>query len=522
MFVHKLVARLALITAPLMAIFVFFFVGRNAPGLAPLNVIAAAAAIYATLFAVSCLNLSRVCREVLSAGASGVAPLHLRLILLLVAALVLYIFLDSTLLDYYQPVSLFDDVILALGVVWALSIGILLALALSSAWPREVGGAALVFSAVLLAGWPLAASLPLVNSPQVGEQVSLHKNVFVGGEDGYDVYRIPALLVLPAGSQLANGEVLHKDRLLAMAEARRDGALDTGVIDLVQKVSDDGGASWQTQQLICRHEQEGQRGKCGNATPVFDGITGKVILAYNLSGISAKGNTGEKKRSHSAVVTVSNDGGITWEKPVTIAEAAQNLVFGPGHGIQKRMPPHVGRLLIPGYAGAHAEVLFSDDHGESWQRSNPVNTGNETEVAELSDGRVYMTTRHRAPIGRPPKPNGRLYSISADGGQTWPDVERDTRLPTPVCQASVASYGREGGLLFANPGHSNARVNMAIRYSPDDGTNWARDIPVYSGPAGYSVLGVQSNGSVALLYEGGVMSYSERISFARVEAGAFR
>ena len=505
-----------------MAIFVFFFIGRNAPGLQPLNLFAGAGSIYATLFAGSCLNLARVCREVVTADELSPPPLYLRCLLLLAAALVLYIFLDSTLFDYYQPLSLFDDVIFSLAVVWSLCIFILLALASSSVWPREAGRAVMVFCLMLLVGWPLAASMSLVNSPQLGEQVSLHRDVFVGGEDGYDIYRIPSLLVLPEGAQLANGKLLKQDRLLAIAEARRDGALDTGVIDLVFKISDDSGASWQPQQVICRYELNGQRGKCGNATPVFDETTGKIILAYNLSGISDVDNKmSGNKRMHSAVYTVSDDGGVSWDKPVRLARAEENLVFGPGHGVQKKLLPKVGRLIIPGYAGAHAEVLFSDDHGQNWQRSAQVNTGNESEIAELSDGRLYMTTRHRAPIGRPPKPNGRLYSISSDGGQTWPDVKTDTQLKTPVCQASVASYGSTGGLLFSNPDHSKARVNMLIHYSPDDGASWDRQVPVYSGPAGYSVLGVQGDESVLLLYERGVMSYSEKISIAKIEAEHF-
>lgn len=187
----------------------------------------------------------------------------------------------------------------------------------------------------------------------------------------------PALLVLPASSRLANGEVLDRDRLLAMAEARRDGALDTGVIDLVMKVSMDGGQTWQPQQVICRYQQEELRGKCGNATPVFDRTTGRVVLAYNTSGIPAPGNG---VRPHSALVRSSEDGGITWSEALTIAGPEDDLVLGPGHGIQKVAAPSVGRLIIPGYLPEQAVVVYSDDHGQSWQRGSGLNTGNETGV----------------------------------------------------------------------------------------------------------------------------------------------
>ncbi|MDX1733889.1 MAG: sialidase family protein, partial [Halioglobus sp.] len=144
----------------------------------------------------------------------------------------------------------------------------------------------------------------------------------------------------------------------------------------------------------------------------------------------------------------------------------------------------------------------------------PLGDGNEAEIAELSDGRLYMATRHVAPIGRPPPPGGRLYALSGDGGDSWSGVGFDTALPTPVCQASVIGAGQR--LLFSNPAHRRARVAMTVRTSDDDGASWRRALQVYPGPAGYSQLGVLEDGGAVLLYERGRLSYSERISFARL------
>lgn len=157
---------------------------------------------------------------------------------------------------------------------------------------------------------------------------------------------------------------------------------------------------------------------------------------------------------------------------------------------------------------------------KSSERSSGLDAGNETGVAELSDGRLYMTTRHRARIGFPPQPNGRLYSVSDDGGSSWPKSQLDTSLATPVCQASVQRYG-ESGLLFSNPAHEKSRVRMTIRYSVNDGRSWDAGIVIYPGPSGYSSLGVFGAGDVAVLYERGKLSYSERISFAVVSAKHF-
>lgn len=513
----KISALLSLISSLAFAVFAFLFVQHNAPGLDAPVLISCLAGAYTLIYLFMGLKLASACFD-RNPDCDQASVMAGRIILPLFVGLLLWVFLDATVFDYYQPISLFDDAIAALAVSWAvLCFLLLLFIIFTRSISLEMLRGALLMAIVALLGWPLAASLDWINAPAANSKLALHKDIFIGGQDGYDIYRIPGLVVLPGGSTLANGKTLSDERTLAFAEARLDGALDTGAIDLVMKFSDDGGANWSKQQLVCRNETDTRRGKCGNATPLFDTTTGTVLLPYNLSGISATADSG---RHHSSELKTSTDGGITWSGARTLA--TDNLVFGPGHGIQKLQAPHVGRLLIPGYLKGHAMVLFSDDHGASWQRGDKLNTGNETEIAELSDGRIYLATRHNAPIGRPPEPNGRLFSLSLDGGVNWSLTETDTRLATPICQASVVRYGDNGGLLFSNPAHHKARVNMRVRYSADDGENWSRDFPVYSGPAGYSVLGVADNGDALLLYERGNMSYSEKISFARIPASQFQ
>jgi hypothetical protein len=71
--------------------------------------------------------------------------------------------------------------------------------------------------------------------------VSASVDVFVGGEGGYPVYRIPSIV------RLERGDVTP--RLLAFAEARGSYA-DVDENDLVMRVSDDDGRTWQTQRVI--------------------------------------------------------------------------------------------------------------------------------------------------------------------------------------------------------------------------------------------------------------------------------
>ena len=62
-------------------------------------------------------------------------------------------------------------------------------------------------------------------------QLQQHE-VFVGGADEVDTYRIPSLIVAPGGT------------LLAFCEARKVSSHDASPTDLVLKRSADGGRSW--------------------------------------------------------------------------------------------------------------------------------------------------------------------------------------------------------------------------------------------------------------------------------------
>lgn len=498
---QRIIAALTNISTVTMLVFIYLFVSRNAPGLTSLYLVIAIAVAYCLLY----LAAAGVLLQALSQEqtASGKAWLS-RIVLVASSAVLAYAFVGATVTDYYQPLSLYDEAIGLLILWWVL---LILQNCMGLFAPAAISRPMAMLSLAALLAWPLAASLWWVNTPQPGSEVASNTAVFVGGEDGYNIYRIPGLVLLPAGSTLANGDTLESDRLLAFAEARRDGALDNGVIDLVLKSSDDSGANWSVQSIICRHQVGERRGKCGNPTPLFDRESGKVTLAYNLSGLE------QDNRWHSAHIMTSLDGGASWEAPRMLAE--DNFVFGPGKGIVKTREPGAGRLLLPGYADGRAHVYYSDDSGLNWQRDAGLQGGNETDVAELADGSLYLATRHNAPISRAPEPNGRLYSVSENGGLHWPEALLDEALPTPVCQVSVLTAD-DGGLLFSNPAHRQSRVMMTARYSGDKGASWPSEVLVYPGPSGYSVLSQGGEGDVFVLYENGNMAYSERISLARI------
>lgn len=347
-----------------------------------------------------------------------------------------------------------------------------------------------------LAMWAFAAEL-------------MQKPLFVQGVGGYNNYRIPALITTQAGT------------LLAFCEAREAG--DSSDIDLVLRRSEDGGKTWSNKQIVW---DDGSN-VCGNPCPVVDQETGIIwlLLTWNDSKFSNKelheGRNGADRR---VFVSSSDDDGRTWSEPKEITTTTKKkdwywYATGPGVGIQLEQGPHKGRLVIPcdhtSDEGFLSHVIYSDDHGKSWQLGGTVPGGsNECQVVELADGTLMLNMRMQR--------NGnkkRGISTSNDGGITWSKLWFDDVLIEPVCQGSLLRYTKaskdgKNRLIFSNPASTEGRVKMTVRMSYDEGETWPVKKLLHEGPSAYSCLTVLPDGDIACFYEGGDTKYGE-IVFAR-------
>ena len=340
-------------------------------------------------------------------------------------------------------------------------------------------------------------------------------DVFVSGRDGYHTYRIPAVL------RAANGD------LLAFAEGRKHGGGDAGNIDLLLKRSSDRGQTWSMQQVLWDDSDN----TCGNPCPVLDETTGVLWLlaTHNLGTDHEKDIIARTVRGSRTVWLLrSADHGATWTQPSDLTATTKKpdwtwYATGPGIGIQVKHGPHAGRLVIPcdyndtdpadakkARKGAH--VVFSDDHGKTWQLGGTLAPGmNECQVAELFDGRGTLLLDMRSYLGR----SARAQSLSRDGGATWTAPVDAPALVEPVCQASLLRHDAAKLLLFSNPAHPRQRINLTVRASGDDAKTW-RDVAVlHAGPSAYSSLVALDAGTAACLYENGEKKPYERITFAR-------
>ena len=343
------------------------------------------------------------------------------------------------------------------------------------------------------------------------EPFFLQQDLFISGHDDVNIYRIPSLIVSPTGT------------ILAFCEGRQGD--DGDPTDLVLKRSlyhgkasqsrqlngyprtFGYGVNWQRMQVVLAGNGEAIMQPC----PVVDRTTGAILICcQEIRGGLA--NLLKNEWHGRCLILRSTDDGATWSPPREITESVGHFAAGPGIGIQLRS----GRLVIPGYSKEGSRVIFSDDHGQTWRAGVPVkNKGcNESQVVELSDGSLLLNMRQGGRC--------RYVAISKDQGETWFKENDEESLPDPGCQGSILRLPtgkRSGWLLFANPPHPGpfeARTNLTVRLSNDDGQSWGVSREIHSGPGAYSSLAVLADGStIGLLYETGATHPYEKIAFAR-------
>jgi len=335
-----------------------------------------------------------------------------------------------------------------------------------------------------------------------------HVNVYTSGQDGYTGYRIPAIETAEDGS------------LLAFAEARKYNLSDPGgkkqEIDLVLKRSTDGGATWSPMQLI---EHSGEFWSSANPATVVDRDMGRVWVFY-LRCKPGRGTHGARPGTDDArnLARYSDDHGQSWSEPIDLTDVARNMsderwrisVPGPGGAIQTRD----GRLIVPmwRYAPWRGFALFSDDHGQTWQRGNemPGSQGSdEDQLVELSDGRLLLDARQQ-------QGSHRWIAISSDGGRTW-SAPREGQSVTPVCCAieryTLKSAGDDRDRLVWTGPKGPGRKSLVVRISYDEGQSFTVERMITDEPAAYSDLTVLKDKSVGVLWERGGYRF---ITFTRL------
>jgi sialidase-1 len=338
--------------------------------------------------------------------------------------------------------------------------------------------------------------------------------VFQGGVDGYTCFRIPALLTT------------HKGTVIAMSDGRIGNCGDIPTpLDLVIKRSFDNGRTWGPLQVVTDYGSNpndkdtypfyGQtniaRVSAGDAALLLDETNGRIWTLYDNGGVIGGA------RKIKLEMKYSDDDGATWSPRIDveaqnpgIRTSTREFLAGPGNGIQIHDGPYAGRLVFPVYAynnPSASMVIYSDDHGATWQRSaNSITNGGEIQVAELPGGELIAACRNNGF----PWSGVRTFSRSTNGGVTWgPPYTETVNPPTisdPQCQGNIytlttTNNSNTNRILFANASHPTARVNMTLRLSYDNAVSWPVSNQVYAGGSAYSSVSKLATGEVGLLFE---------------------
>jgi sialidase-1 len=351
--------------------------------------------------------------------------------------------------------------------------------------------------------WVVARASPMLETVDVFEEK----------QAGIACYRIPGIVVTAKGT------------VLAYAEARKLRPADRGEIEIHLRRSTDGGRTFGSQQQIAhlgprwprnphmpddkkKKDMGGPDEQTVNNPMLIAARDGRLHFVYCVEYMRA-------------FYARSEDDGVTWSKPVEITATFdlfrrdldwQAIAAGPGHGIELRG----GRLLVPVWMATYAEhaperkacaVIFSDDRGETWQRGDlAMKIGSESTVAELSDGRVLLSSRNTD------KRNRRAVVFSRDGATGWSAPQFLSEVYEPGCMAGLISHPGVPGasrplLLHSSPRTADRshreRKNVTIHVSQDDGRTWPARKLLQDGPSAYSDLAVLPDGTVLCLYENG-------------------
>ncbi|MEO9892582.1 sialidase family protein [Aurantibacter sp.] len=327
---------------------------------------------------------------------------------------------------------------------------------------------------------------------------------YYSGMNGYHAFRIPTI-------------IQTKNTLIAFAEGRKNSTSDFGDIDIVYRKSIDHGKTWQPMKVLYDLDTMAVQ----NPVPIHVEHENKIVFLFNTTSMSEHNILNkdyELKDERMAFMTFTTDEGVTWAPIKNITRTVKRKhwrwhAIGPVHGIELKNGSHKGRLVVPiansiekGKKAYCIALIYSDDSGNTWQiGAEDTNLtddiqANETTIAELPDGSIYVNTRDQHG-GSPVKNRGEVFSL--DGGESFETaIIESNKFPSPVVQSALLSWrGKEELLLFSTPSTFNKRENLIIMSSTDNSKTWKTLFKVHKGYAAYSDLVQLDKNNLGVIYE---------------------
>ena len=337
----------------------------------------------------------------------------------------------------------------------------------------------------------------------------------IGGQNGWECYRIPGIVVTSKGTILAYYET-------------RTSPGDWDTENIAMRRSSDNGESWEPQRLLVEN-------------PEKDTVNNPVMIACRNGDIHFLWQKNYRRVFHQ----ISYDDGNSWTEAQDITVFMDGfrkyydwtvMALGPGHGIELSD----GDLLIAvwlsnggGEAHSPSEVatILSPDGGKTWKcgqiikHSEDIVNPNESSVAQMADGRIMINMRQCSDARQ------RAVAVSPDGINSWSEPRLEPMLPDPICFGSLLSLPESEIMLFINcdtkgisPNGVNTRprINLTLKASRDKGAAWP-EAWLIENKSGYADLAASPDGKwVYCFYERewvqGKQFHPEALTFARIDA----
>ena len=346
----------------------------------------------------------------------------------------------------------------------------------------------------------------IANPETDGAREILLKRVLIYSPGDYNSmnYRIPAIVTAHDGS------------LVIATDKRKNNQNDLpDDIDVLINRSIDGGKTWTEPLTIAQGTgYEQGYGDAGLARTAEE--NGLICVFVGGKGFFA----GTPSAPNRTYICKSNDNGVSWTEPIDITPQ----LFGSQCSDPVRRNWHAsfcasgaGLLTRDGticfvaavretsdatVAGVSNYVYYSEDNGTTWKVSTvcKANNGNEAKIVELNDGSWLVSIRNQSK-------GSRYYTISKDRGQTWTPIELWNEMYEPGCNGDMIRYTStvdgydRNRLLHSVPFDADARKNMTVFVSYDEGDSWSVNKTICPGNGAYSSICILPDGTIGVYTE---------------------
>lgn len=252
----------------------------------------------------------------------------------------------------------------------------------------------------------------------------------------------------------------------------------------------------------------------------------------SIGNLFTYGQTGFYVLQTSYLYLTTSKDGKKWSEPVMLnpqVKEDDDKFYGVGPGAA--LVTSTGRIIFPcythdqskgenygNYYDEHTSVIYSDDNGATWERSEKEIGEYSSEAALVEvDGRIYMFVRN---------PSSTSYYYSDNDGTTWSDRGSTGLSYTTTCQLSAMVYSKlidgKKAILLSAPtnGRTNGKIFVGL-VNEDKSIDWKYTYSVNTGTYQYSSLTELKDGTVGLLYENGGASIAyTNLSITDIAKGA--